>query len=200
MNYLAHIFLSGDDRWIQVGNFVGDGVKGRNYRHYPLKMQQGILLHRSIDRFADTHALIREAVGMGRGVFGRYAGVVNDILFDHFLAMDFQRYATLPLRRFAWRFYAALLWRYRYLPERFQHFLWHFILTDRLCAYASLDGVCRSLEIMNRYRGVPVESEKVLEFVHLNEACLREIFRVFFPEIQQMCNRQIDMMKYESNL
>lgn len=29
MNYLAHIFLSGDDRRIQIGNFVGDAVKER---------------------------------------------------------------------------------------------------------------------------------------------------------------------------
>ena len=35
MNYLAHIFLSGDDRRVQIGNFVGDAVKGRAYENYP---------------------------------------------------------------------------------------------------------------------------------------------------------------------
>ena len=28
MNYLAHIFLSGSNRKVQLGNFVGDAVKG----------------------------------------------------------------------------------------------------------------------------------------------------------------------------
>ena len=48
MNYLAHIFLSGNDRCIQIGNFIGDGVKGDGYKQYPRKFQQGILLHREI--------------------------------------------------------------------------------------------------------------------------------------------------------
>ena len=30
MNFLAHIYLSGDDPNIQLGNFIGDFVKGRN--------------------------------------------------------------------------------------------------------------------------------------------------------------------------
>ena len=42
MNYLAHIFLSGNDRCIQIGNFIGDGVKGDGYKQYPRKFQQGI--------------------------------------------------------------------------------------------------------------------------------------------------------------
>ena len=31
MNYLAHIFLSGNDRCIQIGNFIGDGVKAGTF-------------------------------------------------------------------------------------------------------------------------------------------------------------------------
>ena len=97
MNYLAHIFLSGNDRCIQIGNFIGDGVKGDGYKQYPRKFQQGILLHREIDAFSDRHPLVREAVGIGRETFGRYSAVVNDILFDYFLASRFQDYAGLPL-------------------------------------------------------------------------------------------------------
>ena len=40
MNYLAHIFLSGNDRCIQIGNFIGDGVKGDGYKQYPRKFQE----------------------------------------------------------------------------------------------------------------------------------------------------------------
>ena len=95
MNYLAHIFLSGNDRCIQIGNFIGDGVKGDGYKQYPRKFQQGILLHREIDAFSDRHPLVREAVGIGRETFGRYSAVVNDILFDYFLASRFQDYEVL---------------------------------------------------------------------------------------------------------
>ena len=182
MNYLAHIFLSGNDRCIQIGNFSGEGVKGDGYKQYPRKFQQGILLHREIDAFSDRHPLVREAVGIGRETFGRYSAVVNDILFDYFLASRFQDYAGLPLKRFSRRFYTALAWNYRHLPERFQGFIWHFILTDRLCRYASLTGIQQSLEIMTRYRGLQIDPAQTPLFMQEHGERLQKIFREFFPE------------------
>ena len=90
MNYLVHIFLSGDDRRVQIGNFVGDAVKGRAYENYPLGFREGILLHREIDDYTDHHPVVREVVDMLRGGFGRYSGVLTDIYFDHLLARSFQ--------------------------------------------------------------------------------------------------------------
>ena len=93
MNYLAHIFLSGKDKGVQLGNFVADAVKGNAYQNYPLGMQKGILLHRQIDAFSDAHPVVREMVAEGRSCFGRYSPVVTDVLLDYFLASDFKRYA-----------------------------------------------------------------------------------------------------------
>lgn len=191
MNYLAHIYLSGDDRRVQIGNFVGDAVKGSGYRQYPLEFQRGILLHREIDAFSDIHPLVKEAVVMGKQVFGRYSGVVTDILFDHFLAVDFKAYAAVSLRRFAWKFYVALLLNYRYLPGRFQGFLWHFILTDRLRRYASPAGIRQSLEIMAVYRGLQVDPVLAIGFLESNYRELQNLFRAFFPELQMMCRQKL---------
>ena len=191
MNYLAHIFLSGNDRCIQIGNFIGDGVKGDGYKQYPRKFQQGILLHREIDAFSDRHPLVREAVGIGRETFGRYSAVVNDILFDYFLASRFQDYAGLPLKRFSRWFYTALAWNYRHLPERFQGFIWHFILTDRLCRYASLTGIQQSLEIMTRYRGLQIDHAQTPLFMQEHGERLQKIFREFFPELHERCKQSI---------
>ena len=133
MNYLAHIFLSGDDRRVQIGNFVGDAVKGRAYENYPLGFREGILLHREIDDYTDHHPVVREVVDMLRGGFGRYSGVLTDIYFDHLLARSFQSYSGQSLRWFAFGFYRALVLNYRHLPERFKGFLWHFILRIDWC-------------------------------------------------------------------
>ena len=148
MNYLAHIFLSGNDRCIQIGNFIGDGVKGDGYKQYPRKFQQGILLHREIDAFSDRHPLVREAVGIGRETFGRYS-------------------------------------------ERFQGFIWHFILTDRLCRYASLTGIQQSLEIMTRYRGLQIDPAQTPLFMQEHGERLQKIFREFFPELHERCKQSI---------
>ena len=186
MNYLAHIFLSGDNRKIQIGNFVGDAVKGHAYKKFSPDFRKGILLHRAIDDYTDHHPLVREAIELPRGEFGRYAGVITDIFFDYFLATGFRRYTGKSLRRFAFGFYASLIVNYRYLPERFKGFLWHFILTNRLVKYASLAGIRRSLEIMVEYKNLGVDPDKAIGFLAANRVQLQGIFERFFPDVQEM--------------
>lgn len=192
MNYLSHIFLSGEDRRIQIGNFIGDAVKGEAYKQYPLLFQRGILLHRRIDDYSDHHPLVKEAVYLGRTVWGRYAGVVIDILFDHFLAVRFTEYSPdIPLSRFAGRFYISLVVCYPWLPARIRRFLWHFIFTNRLCQYASVGGIRRSLEIMIIYRNLPISLSETMGFFALHYEELETLFIAFFPDLRQMCRQEL---------
>lgn len=191
MNYLAHIFLSGENRSIQIGNFVGDAVKGSAYLQYPAGFQRGILLHRQIDSFSDLHPLVREAVALGRPFFGRYSAVVTDILFDHFLAVDFRKYSGRSLSLFAHRFYFVLLANYRHLPPRFQGFLWHFILTNRLVCYASGEGIRGSLEIMVKYRGLQISPQVAMDFLFSHYDELQLLFGEFFPELQAKSHQEL---------
>ena len=172
MNYLAHIFLSGKNREIQIGNFVGDAVKGRTYENYPSGFREGILLHREIDDYTDHHLVVREAIDMLRGDFGRYSG--------------------RSLRWFACSFYGALVLNYRYLPERFKGFLWHFILTNRLVRYASLSGIKRSLEIMVEYKNLGVDPEAAIVFFERNQDRLQELFDRFLPDVQEKCRLMLE--------
>ena len=172
MNYLAHIFLSGDDRRVQIGNFVGDAVKGRTYENYPSGFREGILLHREIDDYTDHHLVVREAIDMLRGDFGRYSG--------------------RSLRWFACGFYGALVLNYRHLPERFKGFLWHFILTNRLVRYASLSGIKRSLEIMVEYKNLGVDPEAAIVFFERNQDRLQELFDRFLPDVQKKCRMMLE--------
>ena len=61
MNYLAHAYLSFGMPAITVGNLISDFVKGKQKFTYPAAIQQGIVLHRAIDTFTDTHAVTRKA-------------------------------------------------------------------------------------------------------------------------------------------
>ncbi len=62
MNYLAHIFLSGNDDDVLIGNFIGDYVKGKDFNNYPAGIQKGILLHRRIDTYTDRHKIIHQSM------------------------------------------------------------------------------------------------------------------------------------------
>ena len=154
MNYLAHIFLSGSNRKVQLGNFVGDAVKGSSYKNYPPDIAKGIQLHRAIDDYTDHHPAVCEVVHRLQPEFGRYSGVLLDIYFDYLLASRFESFSGVSLRRYTRTFYLSLLINYRYLPVRFKRFIWHFILTDRLRKYATLNGIRESLNIMVEYHHI----------------------------------------------
>lgn len=185
MNYLAHIYLSGNDRQRQVGNFIGDFVKGNRYEEYPAKVREGILLHRQIDSFTDSHPLVLDAIAMLRPEFGRYSGIIMDVFFDHLLASDFRHYTKgQSLRCVSANFYYATLRYYPLLPSRVKGFLWHFISTNRLMRYASYNGLQEAFTIMSNYKVPALRPEETIAFLRQNHAELEERFAAFFPELE----------------
>jgi len=80
MNFLAHIYLSQDDPNITIGNFIADGIRGKNYKSYPKDIQIGILLHRHIDTFTDAHPIVRQSTKRLHENYSHYSGVIVDIL------------------------------------------------------------------------------------------------------------------------
>ncbi|MCH5328370.1 MAG: DUF479 domain-containing protein [Coprobacter sp.] len=183
MNYLAHIFLSGSSPACQVGGFIADAVKGR-YDSYPSEMQQGIGLHRKIDAFTDGHLLVKGLLADLRPRFGRYSVILPDLFFDHFLAARFSEYSSVPLWPYTIRFYSYLLWYYRQLPKRYRRFLWHFMATNRLYRYRTVQGLTESLQIMVDYGEVPMSPVEVERYLIDNYAHCESLFRMFFQELQ----------------
>ncbi len=183
MNYLAHIYLSGDSPRIRVGGFIADAVKGGIPHHYPCKLQTGIRLHRLIDHYTDHHPLVREMVALLKRDFGRYAVILPDLFFDHYLAKDFSRYAPVSLAAFSRRFYFDLVANYPYLPARIRRFMWHFIFTDRLCRYRTVEGLIESVGIMVAYRGVPFDTDRLQQYFIDHYGYFQECFYTFFPDV-----------------
>ena len=92
MNFLAHIYLSGDDPNIQLGNFIGDFVKGRNLvEQFGHEIAKGIELHRAIDEFTDKHPIVKLSKVRLREKYRHYAPVIVDIFYDHYLAKNWEK-------------------------------------------------------------------------------------------------------------
>lgn len=187
MNYLAHVFLSGPNRKVQLGNFVGDAVKGSSYKNYPPDIAKGIQLHRAIDDYTDRHPAVCEVVHRLQPEFGRYSGVLLDIYFDYLLASRFESFSGGSLRKYTRNFYLSLLINYRYLPLRFKRFIWHFILTDRLQKYATLNGIRESLNIMVEYHHIDISVDKAIRYLEKHDEELFAVFQPFFVELQRFC-------------
>ncbi len=191
MNYLAHIFLSGSDRRLQLGNFIGDFVKGNSYQQYPDSISNGIILHRKIDEFTDAHPFYREIIEYIRPEFGRYAGIMADMYSDFFLATDFTIYSPdLSLRKLSCNFYLTSLFYYRYLPFRVKKFIFHFIVTDRLRQYSNHRGLHDSLKIMSEHKSPAIKAIEGVDFLISNENLLRQKFHLFMPQVIQFANEE----------
>lgn len=184
MNYLAHIFLSGDNPSRKVGNFIGDFVKGKQYQNYPSEIRKGIVLHRRIDHFTDNHIVVKEAVQLLRSTFGRYSAIVLDLYFDYILANNIACYApNSSLTRIARSFYVSATLRYWYLPKKVRKFIWHFIITNRLEKYKTLEGLEESLKIMASFKTPHISPEEAIFFLKENRVWIENSFHQFFPEL-----------------
>ena len=118
MNYLAHLFLSGESTSILVGNFIGDSVRGNQYSTLDPTIQRGVLLHRAIDRFTDTHPVVHRSKQRVQAVTGRYGSVVIDVFYDHFLARDWPCHHPMPLPEYAQSVYTTLGGWLKEFPDR----------------------------------------------------------------------------------
>ena len=150
MNFLAHIYLSGDNKAVTIGNFIADGIRGKDYKKFPKGIQTGILLHRHIDTFTDAHITVRQSTKRLHKNYSHYSGVIVDILYDHFLAKNWKIYCDTPLDIYIDDFYNTLEDNFSILPTRVQKMMPYMIANNWLLSYASIDGITKVLEGMNR--------------------------------------------------
>jgi acyl carrier protein phosphodiesterase len=183
MNYLSHIYLSGDSEEVKLGNFIGDFVKGQQYLKYPPEVAKGILLHRQIDSFTDSHRIVNECIVKLRPGFGKHSGIVIDIFLDHFLAVNWHLYSFEKLASFSKRFHAVLLSNFFQLPSQVKMFIPFLIQNKRLQSYASFDGIEKTLRIMAQRTSLPAETGFAIRILEEEYPFFEHAFHQFFPEI-----------------
>lgn len=183
MNYLAHIYLSGNSEEIKLGNFIGDFVKGNRHKEFPEQVAYGILLHRRIDSFTDQHADVGECIKLLRPAYGKYSGIVTDVFFDHFLASNWNDYSVYSLRNFAKNAHAIFLSNFFMLPLQVKQFLPFLIQHKRLESYAKRENLFHVLEIMSRWTSLPSNSDWAMQILNQEYHQFEALFCSFFAEM-----------------
>lgn len=191
MNFLAHIYLSGDDKDVTIGNFIADGIKGNRYLKYPPGIAKGILLHRNIDTFTDAHPTVHQSTARLHKNYSHYSGVIVDILYDHYLAKNWSSYSDKPLDEFVEDFYELLRKNFTNLPARIQRMMPYMIADNWLLSYATVDGISKILVQMNiRTKGVSKMNLAVAEFEEYYDEFEAE-FTSFFDELILFSNQKL---------
>ncbi len=181
MNYLAHILLSGTDTDIQIGNFMGDAIKGKDYLNYPDNIRKGILLHRQIDSFTDFNPIVHQSKKRLHPRYGHYAGVLIDIFYDYFLSENWQHFSDTPLTAFITDFYTVVQQKQALLPNRTKKIVPFMIEQNWLYKYGNIEGLTRVLIGMEKRIKHDIPLHLGIEDIQEQHDALNADFMQFFP-------------------
>ncbi len=188
MNFLAHLYLSGDNTSVMLGNFIGDFVKGKNLiEKVGSEMAKGIELHREIDFFTDQHPIVRESKKRLRPKYRHYSGVIVDVFYDHYLAKNWKDYHHQLLPDYADRVYNLIQKNNALLPERVNMMMPYMIKGNWLVNYATLDGIHRALSGMTRRTPYESKMDESISDLKENYEEFKTEFITFFPELRKHC-------------
>ncbi len=189
MNFLAHLYLSGDNNNLIIGNFIADMVKGSKINGYSEEVTQGIILHRQIDTFTDNHKIVKQSKERLRDKYRLYSGVIVDMYYDHFLAKNWSSYSNYSLPDYANKAYALLMEHNDILPARARYILPFMTENNWLVNYANTDSMANYFGGMSRRTpfdsGMENAVDDLLEYYELFESEFFEFFPLLMRFVEQ---------------
>lgn len=184
MNFLAHIYLSADNDLMKIGNFMADGIRGNDYLLFPTDVKNGILLHRQIDTFTDSHIVYRQSKHRLHQKYGHYSGVIMDILYDHFLAKNWTKYSNEPLADYVDRFYKSLQENEKILTDKTKSLLPYMVENNWLKSYETIAGIEMILFQMDYRTKHRANMQEAVVELQLFYTEFENEFTTFFDELQ----------------
>lgn len=185
MNYLAHLYLSGNDPELIAGNFIADGIRGNQIAIYPSGIIKGIKLHRFIDSYTDTHPVVEKSKARLRPEYRKYAGVIVDIYYDHFLAVNWNNFSEVPLNEYLEYIYNLLWKHYPIFPVKMKAVLPRMINQNWLLNYKEEEGIKFALLGLSRRSSFPSKMELASKDLRKHYAAFEEEFSIFFPLLME---------------
>jgi len=191
MNYLAHLFLSGNSDHLIIGNFIADHIKGSQIDHIDKHILKGIYMHRAIDAFTDSHTVVLKTKERLRPTQGKYSPVVADVFMDHFLASKFELFCHTPLEIFSDNIFKLLKANESLLPQRTQNMLVYMQKDNWLLAYRTLEGMDFILKAMSRRIKYASNMATAASDLEREYILYEKDYDTFFPELQDFCTDYI---------
>lgn len=108
MNFLAHFHLAWPDAGLVAGGLEGDYYKGPMRGELPDPIERGVKLHRAIDAYTDSHPLVETLRADFPPHLRRYAGILIDLSFDHYLSRHWSTFSEVSLTSFNDKVYRSL--------------------------------------------------------------------------------------------
>jgi acyl carrier protein phosphodiesterase len=190
MNFLAHIYLSGVQDDVIIGNFMGDYVKGHDYNKYPPLLRKGMIIHRKIDSFTDTHPVVSKHKSYFQPKYRKYAGIVTDIIYDHFLSNDWYSFSDENFDDYVNNIYRLLEDNIYRMPDDLKRMVPRLVKNRWLNLYRDIEGIEGVLIGMSKGTSLPAEADFAMYILrkHYNE--IKHDFSPYFNELIAHINEQ----------
>jgi acyl carrier protein phosphodiesterase len=189
MNFLGHIYLSGNNDDIMLGNFCGDFLKGKSYLKYPEPFQKGVMIHRAIDSYTDTHDAVKKLKLLFSEKYQKYAGIIVDVVFDHFLSQTWQIFSKQTLTEFVEDVHEVLDSRKEELPAKAQKLIPSFIQKKWIETYTTIPGLELVFSRMSVRTSLPPYSGFAIKQITNNYDLILDEFVKFFFDIMKYISR-----------
>ena len=194
MNYLAHFHLAWPDEGLLAGGLEGDYYKGPLRGDLPPDIERGVRLHRAIDGYTDRHPAVARLREVFPDRLRRYAGILADLSFDHFLSRHWQRFSNVPQPDFNAGVYRSLRAREQALSEGARRMLGRMEQHDILGLYHDWDTVPASAaRIGERFRRHNPFTDLERDLAPARDQ-LERAFLEFYPDLQDYSARAIEQM------
>lgn len=185
MNFLAHLYLAGENEGLIVGNFIADSVKGNKFNEYEPSIAKGIQMHRAIDFFSDTHPIYRQTSHRLAPIYGKFSGVITDMFFDHFLAHNWSNYSSIDLAAFAENIYNILRKHQANMPEKSRIILTYMSSRNWLVSYVQIEGIRRALKGLSERMKYYSPMDEAVKELEKDYELYKNDFVDFFPLLQE---------------
>lgn len=194
MNYLAHLFLSGNEHGMILGSLLEDyvvgGIENEKNGKLPENVKKGLRLHRFIDSFTDSDLVLKEVKQVFYPDFGKYSSAIVDVMFDHFLHKNWDVFSSEPFDVFKERVYLSLNTQYINLqPDKLKALIKSMTEHDWLKNYIYFWGVERALSSLNK-RVLSVDLTQSVELMKINYDFINERFLDFFTRLKAACESE----------
>ncbi len=195
MNFLAHAYLSFGHEGILVGNFAADFIKGKDLHRFRTDIQTGILLHREIDSFTDSHPLVKAGQSYLRPRFRHYSTVITDIFFDYFLAKNWGKFSEIQLETFVNQTYGILDRHLTELPDSFREMFVWMKSQNWLLHYQEISGIQKALTGLSRRTSFDSKMNEAPEILLDKEVEFELIFFAFFRDLETFAREKLTELK-----
>ena len=169
-----------------LGGFMADGMQRKQLDNLPADIVEGVRFHWRVDEFTDAHPIFKESAELFRPTQNKYATVVLDIVFDHFLAANWKTYSDSELDTFADSFYRLAHEQEHLLTDRHRRLLFYMERDNWLYNYRTLDGLQQALFGISRKASLTNNMHRAIAVVETHYETLSRNFSVFYPELMNI--------------